>query len=75
MIEKEDSYDCLKKRIFLDGESVREIVDALKSKKGLTQKSVSKAINSQIGSVLKRGSSIPYDSYKKLELLEGRGGT
>lgn len=69
MTEKKNSYCCLKKRIFLDGESVREIVDALKSKKGLTQKSVSEAINSHIESVLKRGSSIPYDSCKKLELL------
>ncbi len=69
MTEKEDSHGFLKKRVFLDGESVREIVDALKSKKGLTQKSVSEAINSHIGSVLKRGSSIPYDSYKKLKLL------
>ena len=69
MNNKRDKYGCVKKRAFLYGDSVRELVETLKIKKGMTQKSISEAINSHIGSVLTRGSSIPYESYKKLVLL------
>ena len=57
------------KRVLLEPESVRQIVNLLKSQKGLTQKDISDYIGFLIGSVLNRGSSLPYKSFTKFQTL------
>ncbi|KKL14363.1 hypothetical protein LCGC14_2516400, partial [marine sediment metagenome] len=59
----------MKKRVLLEPKEVRHVVKLLKAQKGMSQKDISKSIGFLIGSILNQGCSLPYESFKKLQVL------
>lgn len=55
--------------VYLDTTQVKILVNKLKLKKKMTQKIISEKIESNIGSVLTRGSALRFECYRKLEEL------
>ncbi|KKL62221.1 hypothetical protein LCGC14_2187340, partial [marine sediment metagenome] len=58
-----------KRRVIVELKDLQKVVKKLKVQKGLSQDSISKHIEFRIADVLNHRYSIPYESFKKLEIL------